>query len=33
MTYLGNDGRQYVAVVAGDTLLAFALPDGDRARD
>jgi quinoprotein glucose dehydrogenase len=25
MTYLGKDGRQYVAVVAGDTLLAFAL--------
>lgn len=25
MTYLGNDGRQYVAVVAGDTLLAFGL--------
>jgi quinoprotein glucose dehydrogenase len=24
MTYLGNDGRQYVAVVAGDTLVAFA---------
>lgn len=26
MTYLGKDGRQYVAAVAGDTLLAFALP-------
>ncbi len=26
MTYLGADGRQYVAVVAGDTLLAFVLP-------
>jgi quinoprotein glucose dehydrogenase len=25
MTYLGNDGRQYVAVVANDRLLAFAL--------
>jgi quinoprotein glucose dehydrogenase len=25
MTYLGNDRRQYVAVVAGDELLAFAL--------
>jgi quinoprotein glucose dehydrogenase len=25
MTYLGNDGRQYVAVVADDTLVAFAL--------
>lgn len=25
MTYLGSDGRQYVAVVAGDELLAFAL--------
>ncbi len=25
MIYLGNDGRQYVAAVAGDTLVAFAL--------
>ena len=25
MTYLGKDGKQYVAVVAGDTLVAFAL--------
>jgi quinoprotein glucose dehydrogenase len=25
MTYLGKDGRQYVAAVAGDTLVAFAL--------
>ncbi len=25
MTYLGQDGRQYVAFVAGDTLVAFAL--------
>ena len=25
MSYLGSDGRQYVAVVAGDTLVAFAL--------
>jgi quinoprotein glucose dehydrogenase len=25
MIYLGNDGRQYVAVVAGDTLVSFAL--------
>ena len=25
MTYLGRDGRQYVAVVAGDTLVSFAL--------
>jgi quinoprotein glucose dehydrogenase len=26
ITYLGKDGRQYVAVVAGDTLLAYRLP-------
>jgi quinoprotein glucose dehydrogenase len=26
MTYAGNDGKQYVAVVADDTLVAFALP-------
>jgi quinoprotein glucose dehydrogenase len=26
MTYQGRDGRQYVAVVATDTLVAFALP-------
>jgi quinoprotein glucose dehydrogenase len=26
MTYLGRDGKQYVAVVATDTVLAFALP-------
>jgi len=25
MTYLGGDGRQYVAVVAGDTLVSYAL--------
>ena len=25
MTYRGGDGKQYVAVVAGDTLVAFAL--------
>jgi quinoprotein glucose dehydrogenase len=25
MTYLGSDGRQYVAVVAGEQLVAFAL--------
>ncbi len=27
MVYLGNDGRQYVAAIAGDTLEVFALPD------
>jgi quinoprotein glucose dehydrogenase len=26
MTYRGRDGKQYVAVVADDTLRAFALP-------
>ena len=26
ITYQGKDGRQYVAVVAGDTLLAYRLP-------
>ena len=26
MTYRGKDGKQYVAVVAGDKLVAFALP-------
>jgi glucose dehydrogenase len=26
MTYLGKDGKQYVAVVATDTLVSFALP-------
>jgi quinoprotein glucose dehydrogenase len=26
MTYLGRDGKQYVATVAGDQLVAFALP-------
>jgi glucose dehydrogenase len=26
MTYLGRDGKQYVAAVAGDTLVSFSLP-------
>jgi len=26
MTYLGRDGKQYVAAVAGDELVAFRLP-------
>jgi quinoprotein glucose dehydrogenase len=26
MTYQGKDGKQYVAIVAGDTVYTFALP-------
>jgi quinoprotein glucose dehydrogenase len=35
MTYRANDGRQYVAITASDTVMVFTLPDGfggDRAR-
>jgi glucose dehydrogenase len=26
VTYMGKNGKQYVAIAAGDTLMAFALP-------
>jgi quinoprotein glucose dehydrogenase len=26
MTYLGKDGRQYVAIIASDTIVSYSLP-------
>jgi hypothetical protein len=28
LSYSGSDGRQYVAVIANERLIAFALPEG-----